>query len=570
MTTDTKRQIGEYLLEEPLVQGLLGLSYLSSHRFLKQPYILKVLPKGLADDEQLVALLKKEIPRITSVDHPNIAPLHDVFINEDGAHLVSPMPAGFGELYTLEQYLEIHPHLQEEEVYSILEQIASALDAAHGKHYGGLPLAHLGLNLGNVLISKESRKALLTEFGLMRLVGLSEFRGKVLHALWDGFAMGENPQFFTKIYSFLAPEQKDHLQMGPKADHFAFGALAYYMLMKCLPTGCFPFPTGLKKNWKSLLSCCLHPDPEKRAGTLLSALQAMDSAPALPSKKAAKPMLHPGKIARPEYDSDPAAAFNVDHTVAKYTPKHFDKTHIEPLLSEMVVIEGGTFSRGSNHGARDETPKHAININSFAIDIHPITNEQFILFLEALGGEKDVNNNDIVRLRDSRIKRVAGKLSIESGYAKHPVVGVTWYGASAYAEWVGGRLPTEAEWEIASYGGLESAQYPTGEGIERSQANFFSSDTTLIMSYPPNGAALYDMVGNVYEWCADWYDYNFYETSLLEPDNPTGPLQGVYRVLRGGCWKSLQEDMRCAHRHRNNPGSFNRTYGFRCAADVTE
>jgi len=295
----------------------------------------------------------------------------------------------------------------------------------------------------------------------------------------------------------------------------------------------------------------------------------MDAAPSTPSNKVAKPMLHPGKIARPEYDSDPAAAFLVDNTVAKYTPKHFDKAHIEPLLSEMVVVEGGTFSRGSNHGARDETPRHAVNVNSFAIDIHPITNEQFIRFLETLGGEKDVNNNDIVRLRDSRIKRVGGKLSIESGYAKHPVVGVTWYGATAYAEWVGGRLPTEAEWEIAACGGLESTQYPTGEGIERSQANFFSSDTTVVMSYPPNGAGLYDIVGNVYEWCADWYDYNFYETSLLEPDNPTGPLQGVYRVLRGGCWKSLQEDMRCSHRHRNNPGSFNRTYGFRCAADVT-
>ena len=68
----------------------------------------------------------------------------------------------------------------------------------------------------------------------------------------------------------------------------------------------------------------------------------------------------------------------------------------------------------------------------------------------------------------------------------------------------------------------------------------------------------------------NWYGYNYYETSIQEPDNPKGPLQGVYRVLRGGCWKSLKEDLRCSRRHRNNPGTVNGTYGFRCAADVEE
>ena len=159
-------------------------------------------------------------------------------------------------------------------------------------------------------------------------------------------------------------------------------------------------------------------------------------------------------------------------------------------------------------------------------------------------------------------------MSIESGYAKHPVVGVSWYGAVAYAKWIGKRLPTEAEWETACKGGEDLHIYPTGSEIEKHQANFFSSDTTSVMSYPANDYGLYDMVGNVYEWCQDWYGYNYYEASMQEPDQPQGPLQGVYRVLRGGCWKSLKEDLRCSHRHRNNPGCENRTYGFRCAADA--
>ncbi len=268
------------------------------------------------------------------------------------------------------------------------------------------------------------------------------------------------------------------------------------------------------------------------------------------------------------YSQQLNSMLNRDPVVTEYQPEVKESRHIEPIQSEMVVIYGGEFYRGSNSGNRDEMPRHRIIVESFALDVHPVTNEQFVRFLDFMGGEKDPNYNDLIRLKDSRINRSGGKLSIESGYAKHPVVGVTWYGAVAYAKWVGKRLPYEAEWEIAVRGGLENYIYPTGDNIEKSQANFFSSDTTKVMSYAPNAYGIYDMVGNVYEWCQDWYGYNYYENSEQEPMHPKGPLQGVYRVLRGGCWKSLKEDLRCSHRHRNNPGTVNSTYGFRCAADV--
>ena len=313
--------------------------------------------------------------------------------------------------------------------------------------------------------------------------------------------------------------------------------------------------------------------PEKVASVVASTVVESEikssSMQATREVKQLKPVIQEGVIRRPHYDPDPGAIFNLETTVTHYVPKKETEIRdVRPIQTEMQVVGGGTFIRGSSVGNRDEMPEHQVHLKSFAIDEHPVANEQFVRFLEAMGGEKDAQNNDIIRLKESRIKRSGGRLSIESGYSKHPVVGISWYGAVAYAKWVGKRLPTEAEWEIAAKGREDVCKYPTGEEVEKHHANFFSSDTTPVMSYPANSAGLYDMPGNVYEWCQDWYGYNYYDVSSQEPDVPKGPLQGVYRVLRGGCWKSLREDLRCSHRHRNNPGCENRTYGFRCATDA--
>jgi len=314
-----------------------------------------------------------------------------------------------------------------------------------------------------------------------------------------------------------------------------------------------------------LILDCLKPDPKERPKDLKMSLSSIGKSV---ESSELKPVLSERQIEKPDLGVDPAAVFQTTNSVKQYHPEKKSCPDVKPLLSEMVVVKGGTFYRGSDDGNRDEMPRHQVHVASFAIDVHPVTNEQFVRFLDVMGGTKDANHHDIIRLRDSRIKSRSGKFFVESGYLKHPVVGVTWYGALGYAKWIGKRLPTEAEWEIAARGGLDDALYPTGDDIEKTQSNFFSFDTLAVKSYPPNGYGLYDMAGNVYEWCHDWYGYNYYEVSAQEPDQPKGPLQGVYRVLRGGCWKSLKEDLRCSRRHRNNPGAVNSTYGFRCATNV--
>ncbi len=479
--------------------------------------------------------------------------------------------------------------------------------------------------------SQEGVNVFLADFGLSRIIGTGAVLTRTFQTVAEAIGIGASlanarlsqrypspPVDVSKLptlhlsflqnYAFLSPEQKrldSNQPVDLKTDVYSFGILAYYMLMGEFPEGFFTMPSTIPEytyNWDLLIKACLQNDPKDRPDNLLAILDAIrqplqpvqmelpieyyvNTSPAMTpamsdegqqkvvnrengQMETLKPIIRRTQLERPEVDMNPGAVFQIDTAVKQYVPERKEAKNSEPLLTDMAIMHGGSFFRGSADGNRDEMPCHQIVLSSVAIDIHPVTNEQFVRFLEAMGGEKDGMHHDIIRLKDSRIKRSAGKLSIESGYAKHPVVGVTWYGAVAYAKWLGKRLPTEAEWEIAAYGGLENALYPTGEDIEKTQGNFFSSDTTPVMSYAPNGYGLYDMAGNVYEWCHDWYSYNYYEISIQEPENPKGPLQGVYRVLRGGCWKSLREDLRCSRRHRNNPGTVNSTYGFRCAADV--
>ncbi len=421
-------------------------------------------------------------------------------------------------------------------------------------------------------------------------------------------------QILVQNFAFLAPEQKRlDVVANERADSYAFGVLIYYLLMGQYPEGAFSLPSAVLDkcviDWDMLIKECLNPNPQTRAYLLEDLLAKATVAkfttaeePAVAKAEQARhhskpevrqePRQEPRQESRQEMRYEPQSELPLEQelpiyasvmsteppkkspwvreerVVKEYFPEKRELPSIQPILTDMVTIDGGYYYRGSPTGSRDEMPRHQISVNPFAIDIHPVTNEQFMRFVEYIGGEKDSQNHDIIRLRESRIKKSAGRFSIEPGYSKHPVVSVTWYGAIAYAQWIGKRLPTEAEWEVACCGTLDNPLYPTGESIEKTQANFFSSDTTTSMSYPPNGFGLYDMAGNVYEWCHDWYEYNYYEASAQEPDNPKGPLQGVYRVLRGGCWKSLKEDLRTSKRHRNNPGVANGTYGFRCAKDV--
>lgn len=306
----------------------------------------------------------------------------------------------------------------------------------------------------------------------------------------------------------------------------------------------------------------------------------------------------------------------------------------------MLLLPGGQLQMGGDNAQADanEFPKHPVAISAFWMDETEVTNAQFARFVAATGyvtvAERPIRWEELkkqvppgtpqppdsllqpgalvfqptdqpVPLHDPSLwwrwtlgadwRHPEGPGSSIEEKMNHPVVQVAWEDAAAYARWAGKRLPTEAEWEWAARGGLENAVYawgndPATEGTPK--ANFWQGlfpykndlkdgfyTTAPVRSFPPNGYGLYDMAGNVWEWCGDWFDVDFYQKSKASTANTKGPDQGFNpsmpylqeKVIRGGSFL-CNDDYCSGYRNARRMGSsadtgLNHT-GFRCVRDV--
>jgi sulfatase modifying factor 1 len=279
---------------------------------------------------------------------------------------------------------------------------------------------------------------------------------------------------------------------------------------------------------------------------------------------------------------------------------------------EQVVVPAGSFVMGDSSGDRNpgdgEFPLHRVALPGFSIDATTVTNDAFTAFADSTGyvteaesygfsavfhlalaaPEEDITGSAAgtpwwLGVRGADWRHPGGRRSNLDGLGDHPVVHVSWSDATAYCEWAGRRLPTEAEWEYAARGGIEGAKYPWGDAdvaADGWRANIWQGEfpvrnteedgwltTAAVRSYQPNGFGLWQCVGNVWEWCADWFDPGYYAVS---PESaPSGPEHGVTRVLRGGsylCHISYCNRYRNSARSQNTPDSSMGNSGFRTVA----
>lgn len=239
-------------------------------------------------------------------------------------------------------------------------------------------------------------------------------------------------------------------------------------------------------------------------------------------------------------------------------------------ISEMVLIPAGNFTMGSDE-YDNEKPAHRVYIDAYYIDKYEVTNQKYKVFIDAGGyNEKTYWTEEgwQWKTKENITKPYwwdSGEYNSGPSYANYPVVGISWYEAYAFAKWAGKRLPTEAEWEKAARG-IDARTYPWGEGLDNGRANYNSSGSTPVGSYP-SGASPYgclDMTGNVWEWCNDWYQNDYY--SISPSKNPQGSSSGTFKVLRGGSWDLDVNGLRCAVRYYFNPDfrNFVNGVGFRC------
>ncbi len=307
-----------------------------------------------------------------------------------------------------------------------------------------------------------------------------------------------------------------------------------------------------------------------------------------------------------------------------------------PTTNGMVKIPAGTLNMGGDNAQADpnELPKHKVVIDEFWIDETEVTNAQFAAFIEATNyqtvAERPINWEELkinlppdtpkpadsllqpgalvfhptdqpVSLRNPGLwwawiiganwQHPEGPKSSIADKMDHPVVQVAWEDAQAYAKWAGKRLPTEAEWEWAARGGKANTIYPWGnENVNEGapKANFWQGmfpykndltdgfyTTAPVQSFAPNGYGLYDMSGNVWEWCADWFDHDFYKKETARQPNTRGPERGYNpqmpfqqeKIIRGGSF--LCNDSYCSgYRNARRMGSSTDTglnhTGFRC------
>ena len=588
---------GRYQVLKPLKSGGMGAVYLLHDSRLERKCVLKeMVPPSHdpADLKEFRERFRNEALTLSKLSHPNLPPVYDHFEENHQCCLVMEYIEGDD----LESLLSAQAPkgFPEERVRNWALTICAILEYLHSRN----PLIlYRDLKPSNIMVRKEDGRLFLIDFGIAKSV----HQALTHKTSWgtEGYApieqMQGEPEVRFDLYALAATMH--HLLSGRPPVPFNFPAIRLLrsevsadmeaLLEKALKLRADERYATAREMREALeggasapasaagSSVSVTPAPAKAAGSSVSVTPASASAagsgvsvtpaPVNVARSHVGSSPPPAKAAPAPVNPAPAKAAPVPVNLAPAVAAKSPAPSLPPTMTnptdsaDMILTPAGEFLMGSPAGTGNfgEHPQHKVYLDAFYIYKYQVTNRQFARFVKETGFKAE---GDWMRYA-------------ESGRETHPVVNVTWHDASAYCRWAGGRLPTEAQWEKAARG-TDGREYPWGNTWDRNRCNWnkgpevsgmadiYSGRGTAPVGSFPSGVSPYgvhDMAGNVWEWCSDWYDGNYYKTSPSR--NPEGPGHGGARVIRGGCFGNDSSGMRSALRFYGDPSYRLSYFGFR-------
>lgn len=536
------KKINSYEVLERVGRGGMGTVYKVRHTLRNEILALKQLND---DSPEIQRRFENEAVVLSKLSHPNIVQVSDFFSFENELYIAMEFVDGKPLSDIIGK--EVGPIVSEKAV-PLFNQILSGISHAH--HNG---IVHRDLKPANILVTSDG-KIKITDFGIAKVMGAT---------------MGTAGMKMGTIY-YMSPEQMEGEETDERSDIYSLGMTFYEML-----AGRLPFNFATTSNPFAIMKQ-VHdseiPDPR-------------EFYPHIPENIVAAVMkaIVKNKNHRFRTVDEFISAFGGkieklvggdEHIPKSKTSKFIKYAHNEV---QMVYVEGGEFLMGSREGESDEKPVHQTQVESFLIGKFPVTQE---LWESVMGYNPSYflgKNKPVDFVSWYNVIEFCNKLSEKEGltkaYSEEAVVKTGFFGRIIETDEVeivcnfdtdGYRLPTEAEWEFAAIGGPNSEGYRFAGSDELNDVGWYadnSDQTKEVGKKKPNELKIYEMSGNIWEWCWDWYDkYSFYDIS-----NPVGPNSGVNRVTRGGSWDSVSDGCRSTFRNYDDPDCKNFNLGFRIA-----
>jgi len=548
-------RFGRYHVVKELGRGAMGSVYLAEDTVLRRRVALKIPKFAQGENPELLERFYREARAAATLNHPNICQVYDIG-EQHGIRYMTMAHISGPPLSKLVGSSELR---LERTIAELVQKIALGLAAAHGKG-----ILHRDLKPANILLDERS-EPVITDFGLARLMK-QDVEDRLTQ---EGVILG--------TLAYMSAEQTaDAKTIGPANDVYSLGVILYELL-----TGELPYKGSVTSVIRQIVEGKPKPpselcsDLDKRLETICLKMMATSVEDRYASADdAAAALDHYLKQKTPETRGATQSVDTSDRQPAQSEPTTepaAGETVANSIGMQLVLIPAGEFLMGSpdtDSYARDsEKPQHPVRITKpFCLGIYPVTQQEY----ERVMGENPSKFKEDPRLP---VEMVSWLNAIEFCNRLSELEGLDQYYRTDSREIAilggeGYRLPTEAEWEYACRAGT-TTRWSCGEEeniLQRfARFNVNSQDKThLVGEKDPNDWGLFDMHGNVWEWCWDWFDECYYAKSPT--DDPRGPSEATLRVIRGGGWGNLARNCRAAYRDRLDPPSRWHDLGFRVAA----